>query len=298
MHEKVEPILLSKIINNLNFATAGHTPAGNRYSYSTSDLNDMREGFVKGMYAITLPFESKVHIVGIPKTGTSRISRSDVSAGMSSIQLEGDYNNYFEIFSNGINESEVRYLLDPEAMAYSADYLHRSYWEIVDGTLYLLDDGVLPSLEVVDAFIDNIKPANTGKSIYQLTIMKTKEKFHHYAGTLRCPLCDSKLSKGKNWLACEAGHGYLLTGSQLINTRIDSSSSAKQLAAALGRTPKVYTAVSEMHHAEITCPNCKQSMHARDYQKTDVSIDVCTNCPYRWIDGAELNSVLGSYRHE
>ena len=44
----------------------------------------------------------------------------------------------------------------------------------------------------------------------------------------------------------------------------------------------------------MTCPSCSISMVAIDYDDTEVEVDFCTSCRGVWLDGGELEKIIGS----
>jgi hypothetical protein len=296
MNESQEPYSISaETFKNLQHGTIGRTPRGYSFVYAVSGGLD-ESGAAAGLYTISLPFTSAVHIVGQPvgKPGETITSPRN----MHKVDLEGDYASYFDLYAEQGKDSQLRYVLDPEAMAYCMDFLQHCTWEIHRSSFYLYDDGALPDLSVIDNFIENITPANAHSPSYKISLLKMKEALRPISGRLKCPACNIALMKGKNWLACPEGHGYLMTGSQIVATRLDSASFEKQLREAMGKPPKAYSTVSKTELPQVICPNCTSVMSRQQYQFSEIYIDVCRTCQYRWLDGVELNTILGAYRHE
>lgn len=92
-----------------------------------------------------------------------------------------------------------------------------------------------------------------------------------------CPICNKQLAdQHKGLFICPDGHGTLVTGKYLIDieespeiieNRSGSSVDSKQ---------------------QIVCPHCSAEMHKVDYNSTDIIIDACTSCHYRWLDSGEV----------
>lgn len=278
--------------------TAGKTPAGYPFFYIINSLKSGQAARAKGLYAVALPFTAAAHLLGIPKNSGDLISSDAVPSNMELVSLEGNYSEHFTLFVETGGQADARYILDPEAMAHSIDFINTFHWELEGSTLYFLDDSSLPPLAVVDAFIEQIVPANTAQQAPTIQQIHKKEILSSVASKLLCPHCQTQLRKGKNWLACPEGHGYLLTGSQLLEIRLDSASFTKQLSQSLGRAPKIFTDIKIAAHKEIICPHCSTMMVSAPYQHSEIIMDRCPNCQYRWIDGVELNTILGAYRHE
>lgn len=301
MEQRLAPTLITKVTNNnVIFGNGGQTPSGLPYLYMIGNLSGVTDMTV-GIYVVTLPFEIDLHLIGVPANKPTLVSTVQLDVTMDEVNLEGDYGSYFSLFADAKQQQEARYVLDPAAMAYSVDFCKEYHWEIVNNALYFLSEEHLPSLAIVDAFINELKPAKQySKLAPQLKIdtIALSESLASTATQLNCPVCQTSLKRGKSWLACPNGHGYLITGTQMIEVRQDSATPEKQLAAIFGRTPKVYTPVTASDHGHLICPFCKNQMAAQPFQLTSIILDVCQHCPYRWIDGTELNSVLGAYRHE
>lgn len=300
MTNKKEPILLTHGISNIvSFGNGGRTANNNPYMYLVGDITGANLREVKGVYAFSLPFKTELHLLGIPSGENGKAWASD--ANMEQVVLEGDYQSYFSLYAVEGQQALTRYHLDPQAMVFSIDFCKNFHWEIVNNTLYFLDEGLLASLDIADEFIRLIKPAFsqvTSMTDMKLFVMQVGEELTDSYLNLPCPVCKVELMEGKQWLACPEGHGYLITGTQMLDVRKDSAHIIKELSEVFGRPPKVTSKVVEMPHDELLCPHCGHEMAQTRYQMTDVVLDVCTYCPYRWIDGIELDAVLGKYRLE
>ena len=300
MSNKKESILLTHGISNIvSFGNGGRTANENPYMYLVGDISGSELREVKGIYAFSLPFKTDLHLLGVPngEEGKSWVS----GTSMEPVILEGDYPAYFSLYAEEGQQSLTRYHLDPQAMVFSIDFCKQFHWEIVNNVLYFLDEGLLPSLDVADEFIRLIKPAlsqvsSTGD--VRLFVTQVGEELEESYLNLQCPVCSVELMQGKQWLACPEGHGYLMKGTDMLDVRRDSTHIIKELSEMFGRPPKVTSKVSEAKHDELKCPHCEHPMQQTQYQMTEVILDVCSYCPYRWIDGVELDAVLGKYRLE
>lgn len=95
-----------------------------------------------------------------------------------------------------------------------------------------------------------------------------------------CPICNTKLADQHNGLfMCPDGHGTLVTGKYLSD--IEESPQLDET--------KSTNAVDSKH--QIVCPHCSTAMHKVDYNSTDIIIDACTNCHYRWLDSGEVTKI-------
>lgn len=97
---------------------------------------------------------------------------------------------------------------------------------------------------------------------------------------MRCPICNKNLTdQHKGLFVCPDGHGTLVTGKYLSD--IEESPEVNET--------KSSSAVDSKH--QIICPHCSSEMHKVDYNSTDIIIDSCTNCHYRWLDSGEITKV-------
>ena len=300
MENKKEPILLTSGISNIvSFGNGGRTADDHLYMYLVGDIAGTNLREVKGIYAFSLPFKTQLHLIGIPKgeEGTGWGAESN----MEPVVLEGNYQDYFSLYAEEGQQSLSRYHLDPQAMVFSIDFCKKFHWEIVNNTLYFLDEELLPSLDIADEFIRLIKPAFsqvTSTGDVKLFVTQVGEDLKDSYLNLPCPVCGTELMEGKQWLSCPQGHGYLIKGTDMLDVRNDSTHIIKELSEVFGRPPKVTSKIAESKHGELICPHCQHTMKPTRYQMTDIILDVCGYCPYRWIDGVELDVVLGKYRLE
>lgn len=300
MQPKKEPILITHGMSNVvSFGKGGRTTANQPYMYLVGDITGTNQREVKGVYAFSLPFKTELHLLGIPvgEDGKQWID----STAMEKVILEGNYQDYFSLYVEEGQQSLTRYHLDPHAMGFSIDFCKSFHWEIVNGALYFLDEQLLPSLDIVDEFIRIISPAfskATSPGDVRLFVTQVGEELEDSYLHLPCPVCKVELKQGMQWLACPEGHGYLIKGTDMLDVRRDSTHIIKELSEVFGRPPKVVSKISHSIHDELICPHCQYPMKQTRYQMTDVILDVCTNCTYRWIDGVELDVILGKYRLE
>ena len=82
-----------------------------------------------------------------------------------------------------------------------------------------------------------------------------------------------------NWQVCSDGEGVFINGSDLLRLR------NRQISIALDSTKAV-------KHGIITCPNCHNQMAQVDYDETQVQIDSCEHCPFRWLDADEPGKII------
>lgn len=121
---------------------------------------------------VTLPFKSACHLIGITENGSATFSLKDyiVSRGLEPVVLEGDFPRYAYLYSPPGNQVNARYLMDPNAMAYVADFCKTHHWEIVGNYLYFVsgeavegekvaEDPTPIMTEDIERFVAEIRPA-------------------------------------------------------------------------------------------------------------------------------------------
>jgi Zn-finger nucleic acid-binding protein len=277
----------------------GMTVLGLHFIYSAGNLESHVLEKPMGTYAVALPFVMPVHLLAIPKGKDNLLNLSEKVLAMQRVQLEGDYNSYFSLYSAQDEQIESRVVLDPAAMEYSVDFCGTYIWEIVNNTLYFASEGPLPDLKVIDDFVKKITPAAATSSAPVLSEQpQTIERLSPVAANLLCPVCSVGLHSGKNWLACPSGHGYFLTASQLTTTRRHMNDTQRAVEAGIGANPKVITPISTDQHGDLHCPNDGQILVKTNYQESTAFIYTCSACIFRWIDSQDLDTILGKYRND
>ncbi len=260
----------------------GSTPAGLPFTYLVTGKDLFSENATYGVFAVYLPFKTKAHIVGIPKGGSNVWIVSQGSA-MEPVTLEGDYPDYFELYADIGQQADSRYVLDPKAMVFTIDFCKSTNWEIANSTLYFYSQDDLPSFEIVDKFVEEIRPAvevASPKNFSRIPYGHTKVM------TLHCPICNKNLVDGESWMECPDQHGLLLSGKQMKDYNGEPSVAQKTLVHIDGRKRK------------LTCPYCSSHMNPSKYQDTNITIDICSKCVYRWIDSQEAIGILGLKKPE
>lgn len=255
----------------------GNTPAGLPYTYLLSGMKLFSSSRMLGTYAVYLPFQTSAHLVGLPK-GQNMIKIRPSHSGMEEIILEGDYPKYFQLFADRGQQTESRYVLDPKAMVFTIDFCAGTYWEIVDNTLFFTSERTLPSFTVVDRFVKEIRPA------LEVEAPKDHSRIsygHMNITDFHCPVCDALLVDGESWMECPNSHGFLITGHQMRSLRSKIT------------YPTAGVAYDDKRTDTLKCPYCARPMISSRYQFTDITIDRCSRCIYRWIDKPEAAAVLG-----
>jgi hypothetical protein len=260
----------------------GNTPAGLPYTYLLGSMNLFSNSHTVGVFAVYLPFQTKAHLIGLPRN-SGAIKLRSFNSTMEAVVLEGDYPNYFQLFTDRGQQADSRYVLDPKAMVFTIDFCKDAYWEIANNTLYFFSETNLPSFEVVDRFVEEIRPAvedASPKDHSRIAYGNTKMT------TFLCPICDAQLVDGEAWMECPQRHGLLITGRQMRDYREKLISVDNRAVFDDGRTEK------------LKCPYCSHSMIPSKFQNTDITIDRCGRCVYRWIDTPEAAGILGIGFHK
>lgn len=238
------------------------------------------------LYMVSLPFPTTAHLVGIPTK--YRVFPPDPERDhMEPIVLEGDYPNYFQLFTDTGQQSESRYALDPKAMLFTVEFCSNYWWEIHDNTLYFVSQVGAPSLEVIDQFIKEIKPAIESK----VKIVEKPEKLsytHRKAKPLNCPICSDQLIDGGPFLECPNGHGLLMSGKSLAGIRQYTLSQISSMISVPSKNP-------DSRPAKLTCPYCSSEMKTSQFQTLDITLDLCNKCGYRWLDTGELEHIIAPH---
>lgn len=221
---------------------------------------------------VYLPFTTNIRLLAIPKNSKNRINPSFGNSLMEPVSLEGDFPNFFSLYSNKNQGTEARYVLDPAAMAFVVDVCKKYSWEIVNNELiFVSDNGLDP--ETLQKFISEIRPSIEVPA-ETLHMDTRKEYIPSFLRQLKCPICQSKTKyiSGSTY-KCPNGHGRLVTGKELNQL-------SKQ-------NPTKIKLISDNSDRDIKCPNCSQLMTKLYYR--GATIDSCINCPFRWLDNGEFN---------
>ena len=286
-------------MNDSSVGTSGTTPNGLHFVYLVENLELGDAKKPVGVFAVALPFATNVHLLGIPKGKELLL---DVSARlniMQPVKLEGDYDDYFSLYTSMNQQIESRVLLNPAAMEYNVDFCAAYTWEIFNNTLYFANQGILPDLKIVDDFVKQLTPAvvtSTGPVLTERP--QTIEVLSPVLSKFLCPVCQIALREGRRWLACPAGHGYLLTASEVNTTRQHMNDTGRLAKTTVGAKPAVITPLTIVEHGDLKCPNDAQILTKSIYQETTVYMYICHSCIYRWIDGQYLDTILGKYRND
>lgn len=111
-----------------------------------------------------------------------------------------------------------------------------------------------------------------------------------------CPLCKSKLSKGKlldyGLLYCQTCKGMLVQMDDLVSLTSDLRAS-RDAPAYSGKPPDPRDL--ERH---IDCPQCHQEMDTHEYGGPgNVIVDSCESCSVLWLDRGELRRIAMAPDH-
>lgn len=237
---------------------------------------------------VELPFATRTHLLNIPKLpGTPRVI-IDSNSHMERVDLEGDYHRHFVLYCGRGEQTTVRYILDPKAMAFVIDFCGHFSWEIEGNELYLVQDAAKkaaqnPMFAQVGPFVDQIRPA-IERPLTALERRAITPYGRDRRSSLKCPICGSDMPNIDSHFSCPNHHGTLLTGAQLAGLKNGEL------------TIEHPDASHTIEHGVLICPACSQPMHQVPYNGSDIIIDSCMHCPYRWLDGAEIHAISDS-RH-
>lgn len=295
----VDPLVFQLASSDGSSASAnGLTPSGLNFVYFAENIAGSTQPAI-GIYAVSLPFIADIHLLGITKQNNTAARLAPLISTMQPVKLEGDYDAYFSLFVAGDEQMESRVLLDPAAMEYNIDFCAAYTWEICNNTLYFVSQGELPDLSVVDAFVKQLTPAvGTQPTASLIPKLQHAESLSPIASKLLCPLCSSALRAGHRWLSCPNGHGYLIKAADIVATRRHMNDMARVVKASINTPPSVITPVTAVDHGDLHCPNDQSVMEKSAYQETSAFLYTCTQCVYRWIDGKDLDIILGKYRND
>jgi Zn ribbon nucleic-acid-binding protein len=279
----------------ISFYSAGHDMAnatrsklnGMHYSTYVTVPNNV-DAFVDELAAICaldLPFNTGSHLVGLSKE--HKIDRVQFETflaanGMVKVVLEGDFPDYFDIYAPPGQDTEVRQVLNPEAMGFVVDFCRTHFWEINSSELYIVatdnDQGNESIIAESQRFVDQIKPALLPGEAGAATVHHAVPYGEYDGPALACPLCAKAMILTDNWMLCPDGHGVLINGRDILRLRHHTLD--------IPMEPSKTTA-----HGTITCPNCHNQMAVVNYQDTGIEIDSCEQCPYRWLDADEVTKL-------
>lgn len=235
------------------------------------------------LYQVALPFESKIHLLGIPKkSGATQLDPTG-SGLMEKVELEGDFDDYFSLFCEKGMQVDARYVLNPKVMAFVVDFCQSHNWEIVGNELYFLQETGTGAagdhtdmFKDINAFVAQIRPV-----IEQPLTDAEKQAITPYGEDsrtdLKCPVCGQVLTNTGQYFACPKGDGALVNG-RLLPELISKPERVSD--------PQDIPAISRMK--PLVCPSCGATMQHVAYEFSKVIIDSCPNCPYRWLDAGEI----------
>lgn len=240
------------------------------------------------IFRVDMPFNTKAHLVGISaKEHTAKLSAAVFVAesGLTTVELEGDFNNHFKLYAPEDQQMQARYVFDPAAMQFVVDFCANHDWELVYDELYFTvseDQEAGPLVAKSLEFIKQIEPAII-REFPTKEAMRQKVSYGEYRGDpLHCPICQKEMHYNKYWHECPDGHGRLLHAQKLLGFR---TGSIKQTI-----TEALVDIAARNKH--LTCPHCGKEMMPTQYVKRGLVIDSCTKCPYRWLDAGELAKIL------
>lgn len=278
--------------------TVGTTPAGLHFVFTVGMKDADDTALYAGLYSVGLPFTTNTHLLAIPKREGVTVPPI-AGHNLEPVELEGDYNTHFTLFAGQGEQLESRVILDPDTMQFSLDFCSRYAWEISGSTLYFESREQLPDLTVVDNFVRSITPAvSVDPSLHLHQRPQVNEELKPEASKFLCPICKTGLHTGRRWLACPNGHGYMISGSDIVFTRDHAEDTQRSVEEMLGAHPNVVYVPQIVEHGDLRCPNDDAPLEKTPYQATEAFLYVCHSCMYRWIDGQDLDTILGKFRND
>lgn len=125
----------------------------------------------------------------------------------------------------------------------------------------------------IERFVKEIKPALVVES--ESMSSHASRQYGEAKNEIKCPRCGDELVFEDRAYRCGNGHGILISGKVMIAIRSEGVKKYK------------VESSSPVKHPQIQCPNCQSKMALSNYQNTEIEIDICTHCGYRWIDNGE-----------
>lgn len=232
---------------------------------------------------VFLPFSAKIHLLGIPND--DRHIQLKPTKGMEKVNLEGDFAKYFTLYCEKGQQTTARYVLDPKAMGFIADFCTTHNWEIINNELlFIHSTNAIPSAqdptfmwEDVDSFIDEIKPAIA----LPLPSETNKHKLpygYENRNSLQCPICTENMPRHEDYFVCK-NHGALMRAKDIRRLR--------------NRTLSMHINNDDLTRTTsiVTCPGCKERMEKVMYNIGLATIDSCDNCGYRWLNSNDIHAI-------
>lgn len=255
-------------------------------SNEQSKLSGIPDSFI---YQVVLPFSTTIHLLGIPKkAGAIQLDPAKSGSIMEKVELEGDYNDYFELYCEKGMQEDVRVVLNPEAMLFTLNFCQSQNWEIVGNELYFVlasnmkvsDNNSTIASEVTE-FINEIKPVIAKPLTDQDKALLTPYG-DDFRNDLKCPACNSLLTNNDPYFYCKNGDGYLINGATLEKIKSDN----------LRLADLPTSTSSKLLPSSIVCPSCGNNMIKTNYEGGATIIYSCTNCIYRWLSNDQYNILI------
>jgi Zn finger protein HypA/HybF involved in hydrogenase expression len=235
------------------------------------------------LYRVELPFESNVHLLGIPKNSGS-VPLSPHGGVMEPVHLEGNYSKYFGLYAEKQMQSQSRYVLDPSGMVFTLDFCQSHSWEIVGNELYFVQtsanqaDDKTTVEQDIERFVKEIEPA-ISRPLTESAIRLRRSYGEDTRTEMKCPNCSELLEKQPDYLSCPKQHGLLVKVSALPKVNIVKILPHQLSTGQVTKRP-----------TDILCPHCDSPMTQSGYNGSQTMIDVCLKCPYRWFDAGEYRA--------
>jgi hypothetical protein len=133
------------------------------------DLGQIRTPANQIIIKVSLPLKSQVHVAGFSLQDTvfkTMLGNTNINYTMTKVNLEGNFPDYFKIYSQKDKEVEVREVLDPGTMEFLVDFCEQLNWELFENTLYFVQSGTTRKisdnnagvLKAAEEFVTKILP--------------------------------------------------------------------------------------------------------------------------------------------
>ncbi len=262
----------------------------NTHYPNTMDKNSILAPANSIIYVLHLPFNTQSHIVGISKKTLTdmQIDNFLLNNNMETVELEGDFGSYISLYASKGQQQQTRYVFNPDVMEYVVDYCGSNYWEIVGDEMYFvsISGTATEGVNIIDAsqkFIEYIRPALTKYMPSELQAKHEAPYGQYWGEPYNCPICNIKMLNNDIYQSCPVGHGVFIGGRGIIRLR-------------KGEITIVLPDLSENSMPsnmvnKLICPKCQIDMQKVNYLETNLVIDYCSHCYYRWLDHDEVSAM-------
>lgn len=272
-------VLLTQYTDGTQLLPVGTGEVSGR-PYSAITTTDLKMLLIR----VELEFTSQLHLLGVPKnTKATQIDPATTKGVMEPVKLEGDYNNYFDLYCEAGQQIQSRYILDPKAMLFTVDFCRSHNWEIIDNVLLFLQtssnnpNDPTDMFDDIEGFISTIKPA-LAIPPSQLDLKNSTPYGVDRRPSLNCPLCHAAMSNTHGYFLCPNNDGLSCNAANLYQIRTGKL-----------KVPDIENPKQpDGARSNLVCPSCQSTMVKVPYNGGIFTMDTCPHCNYRWLDAAEI----------